>query len=354
MTEKKTAAVIMAGGRGERLRPITDTMPKPAVEVGGKPALGYALSMIKEAGLRSAIVTVQYRYEDIRDRFGDTYDGVTIDYYIEDEPLGTAGSVRAAVHERFYDDSFEELIVLSGDAVCDFDLRPALSAHRNSGADATLLLAESSEPWKYGCVTLDSTKQHGRIVDFIEKPRDMRGTALVNTGIYILSRETVDRIPKREYDFGRDLFPLMIKEGARLNGFVADGYWCDIGSPESYRRASFDAAKNKIRGVSASVSPTGAVVSADCRAGMGSTLSGCVLGHGVTVGVDVHATDSVLCRDVTVGDGVVIGSGSVIGEGAFISTGTVIDAGSMIGAGEEVFTKAPASRPSQRELPLRQ
>lgn len=339
----------MAGGRGERLRPITDTMPKPNVEVGGIPALGYALRMLREAGLREAMVTVQYRYEDIIDRFGDSFNDIALDYYIEDEPLGTAGSVRAAIRERFYDHGGEcpdEVIVLSGDAVCDFDLRPALSAHRNSGADATLLLAESSEPWKYGCVTLGSD---GLITGFIEKPRDMRGVALVNTGIYILSRAAIERIPHREYDFGRDLFPSMIADGRRLYGFAAKGYWCDIGSHESYRRASFDASKNMIRGVTATVSPTGAVISSDCRAGMGSTLTGCVLGRGVTVGIDVRAEDSILCRGVTVGDGVTIGPGSVIGEGAFIATGTVLGAGSVIEAGKDIFDESRARFSSERE-----
>lgn len=345
MTEKKTAAIIMAGGRGERLRPITDTMPKPNLEVGGIPALGYALRMAREAGLREATVTVQYRYEDIIDRFGDTFEDVTLDYYIEDAPLGTAGSVRTAIRERFYDHGDgcpDEVLVLSGDAVCDFDLRPALSHHRTVGADATLLLTPSSEPWKYGCVTLDGD---GRITSFIEKPRDMRGPALVNTGIYILSRSAIERIPPREYDFGRDLFPAMIADGCRLYGFTARGYWCDIGAHESYRRASFDASKNMIRGVTATVSPTGAVISPDCRAGMGSTLSGCVLGRGVTVGVDVCAEDSILCRGVTVGDGVHIGPGSVIGEGAFIATGSVLGAGTVVEAGEEVFEKTPSPTP---------
>lgn len=323
----------MAGGRGDRLRPITDTMPKPTVEIGGIPALGYALRMIKNAGLTSAIVTVQYRYEDVVDRFGDHCCGVALDFYIEDEPLGTAGSVSAAIRERFYDEDFDELIVLSGDAVCDFDLRPALSFHRRHDADATLLLYKSSEPWKYGCVT---TAQDGMITGFTEKPRDMRGEALVNTGIYILSQKTVRALPKREYDFGRDLFPSMVGRGARIYGVEGSGYWCDIGSPESYRRANFDAAKNMIRGVSAVISPTGAVVSPDCRAGAGSVLTGCVLGRGVTVGVDVRAYDSILCRGVTVGDGVLIGEGCVIGEDAFIPTGAELPPQTMIGHGEVV------------------
>lgn len=347
MNDKNTAAIIMAGGRGERLRPITDTMPKPMLEVGGTPALGYALRMVREAGLRSAIVTVQYRYEDIVDRFGDYFEDVAIDYYIEDEPLGTAGSVRAAVRERFGDDCPDELIVLSGDAVCDFDLRPALSYHRTTGADATLLLSESEEPWKYGCVTLSGSEK-GRISRFIEKPRGMSGRALVNTGIYILSRSTVERIPRCEYDFGHDLFPSMVYDGADIRGIVSGGYWCDIGSPDSYRRAAFDATKNMIRGVTASVSPTGAVVSAECRTGMGSSMPGCVLGYGVTVGVDVRAEDSIICRGATVGDGVTIGAGSIIAEGAFIPTGSTLDEGSVVSAGETLLEKRLPRTPSEK------
>ena len=334
----------MAGGRGERLRPITDTMPKPNLEVGGIPALGFALRMAGEAGLREVGITVQNRYEDIVDRFGKESFGVSLDYYIEDAPLGTAGSVAAAVGERFYDDTFEELIVLSGDSVCDFDLRPALSAHRETGADATLLLTVSDEPWKYGCVSTEAEAcsddacpiesgapdAYKRIVSFEEKPRDRRGQALVNTGIYILSKNAVSMIPRREYDFGRDLFPLMLERGLDVFGYEAKGYWCDIGTPETYRRACFDAAKNKIRGVTAAVSPTGAIVSEDCRAGAGTVLTGCVLGRGVTLGVEVRAEDTIFCRGVTVGDGVVIGSGCVIGEGAFIPSGSRLEAGTYL------------------------
>lgn len=337
MTEKKTAAVIMAGGRGERLRPITDTMPKPTLEVGGKPALGYAVTMLKNAGIREATVTVRYRYETVADMFGDEYDGVALDYRIEDEPLGTAGSVRAVVLESGDPD---EIVVLSGDAVCDFDLRPALSAHRAGSSSATIVLAYSDEPWNYGCVRLE--RGGSRIVEFVEKP-DRRERALVNTGIYILSPSVIDRIPDGEYDFGRDLFPAMIAEGCRIDGFVAPGYWCDIGTPASYRRACFDAAKNMIRGVTASVSPTGAIVSRDCRAGIGSTLNGCVLGRGVTVGVDVVARDSVLCRGVTVGDGVRIGPGAVIGEDVFVPSGSVIGEGMLLGKFPPEPEKAPAS-----------
>ncbi len=339
----------MAGGRGERLRPITDTMPKPNLEVGGIPALGYALRMAREAGIREAAVTVQYRYEDVVDRFGEQSHGVALDYYIEDTPLGTAGSVASAVGERFYDDEFEELVVLSGDAVCDFDLRPALSEHRRRGADATLLLYSSDEPWKYGCVETERAacdddacpifdedrapvmnEDYRRITSFVEKPRDRRGRALVNTGIYILSKNAVSMIPHREYDFGRDLFPLMLERGLEMYGYEAKGYWCDIGTPETYRRASFDAAKNMIRGVTATVSPTGAIVAEDCRAGAGTRLTGCVLGRGVTIGVEVTAEDTIFCRGVTVGDGVVIGGGCVIGEGAFIPSGSRIDAGTYL------------------------
>lgn len=327
MTDKKTTAIVMAGGRGERLRPITDTMPKPNLEVGGKPALGYALSMLSRAGIHEATVTVRYRYEDIKDLFGDEYDGVSLDYRIETEPLGTAGGVRAVVAEA---GDTDEIVVLSGDSVCDFDLRPALSTHRAGSAEATMILYPSNEPWNYGCVRLE--RGGSRIVEFVEKPpyTQHKQRALVNTGIYILSPTVIDRIPDGNFDFGRDLFPAMIAEGHRVDGFVAEGYWCDIGSPESYRRACFDAAKNMIRGVTATLSPTGAIISADCRAGMGSTLTGCVLGRGVTVGVDVTARDSILCRGVTVGDGVVIGPGTVIGEDVFIPTGSIINAGELI------------------------
>ncbi|MCD7776568.1 MAG: nucleotidyltransferase family protein [Firmicutes bacterium] len=249
MNYKNTAAVIMAGGRGERLRPLTDKIPKPLVRIGDSYAISSSLRSLSSLGISRAVLTVRYRWEDIVIELCDLHDGVRLSYLIEKESVGTAGGVRAALPVL---DSLDitgevsEIIVLSGDAVFDMPLEDAFRLHRHTDADATLVLYRLSRPEdavKFGVVTLDGDI----ITGFIEKPSEPPRDALVNTGIYILSRDAVLEIPERApYDFGRELFPRMLNEGKRLAGYVSDGYWCDVGSPESYGRCCFDSAAGLI------------------------------------------------------------------------------------------------------------
>ena len=345
----------MAGGRGERLRPLTDTLPKPCVPIGDKIAMDGALNMLRGINIKSATVTVRYKYEAIINHFygtgagghcdGDAcaiaFDGAaaetevvtpSLDFFIEEEPLGTAGSVKAAIttpQKR----KFDALVVLSGDTVCDFDLSAAAEHHFESGADATLVLAHSDEPWLYGVVDIEGGSDTGRITGFIEKPARYNGSAVINTGIYLLSPRAVAMIPEREYDFGRELFPAMLRSGYTLHGITLPGYWCDIGTPAAYRRACFDAAGGKIGGYTATVNEFGAVAGRHCRIGRGGTAEGCVLHDGVTAGRDFHATDAIFCRGVTLGDGVSVGAGAVIGADSVIGDGVSIPCDAKIEPG---------------------
>jgi len=354
MTQYKTAAVIMAGGNGNRLRPITDTIPKPLLPIGRERAMTASLNMLRAAGIKYAIVTTRYMHEQIEDFYGEYYNGVRLLYSVETSPLGTAGGVRAAADVI---NDFDELIVLSGDAVCDFDLDEALSYHRRSGAEATLLLARSDEPWNYGVVTVsgdseesDSTSAEpfgdgrvcGRITGFIEKPTSFDGdTAVINSGIYILSRRAVGMIPRAKYDFGRNLFPHMLSRGDKICGIEGGGYWCDIGGFEAYRRACFDAAYGKIKGYSAHIDESGAIMGEYCRVHDRAVFDGCVLHDGVTAGADTTAVDSIICRGVTIGNrvtiepGCVIGAYSIIEDGAVLRSGMKIPPRSYVKAGEE-------------------
>lgn len=329
-----THAIIMAGGRGERLRPMTDTQPKPALTVAGRSAIGYAIKMVEAAGIGSATATVHYMPDSISDAVRAIETPVDVDFYVEVEQLGTSGSAAAAVRERCGAD-MDEIVILSGDGVCDYDLRPILAYHRRVGADATIVMAESDTPELYGNVELapDGGGKCGRVVGFVEKPKGKRPPALVNTGIYVLSRRVMDAIPYGESDFARDIFPAMMARGGVINAIAGSGYWCDIGSPEALRRANFDAAKNMIRGVGAKISPTGAIAASSSHVGMGSRTPGSVLYPDVTVGVDSVVTDSILCRGVTVGDRAIVGKNCVFGECAVIASGAVVPDGSRIPAG---------------------
>ena len=226
-------AVIMAGGEGKRLRPITETMPKPLVPVGNVPAIRRILRLIARYGITEAAVTTGYLAEKLEETLGKQCDGVNLTYFRETEPRGTAGGVKAA--QDFISDG--DFLVISGDAVCEFDLAAAIEKKNGCGAEALMILTRVAHPGEYGVVLYDSD---GRVTGFSEKP-SLSGTYsdTVNTGIYILSPSVLKYIPDNtSYDFGRDVFPDMLSKGANIFAYTDSGYWCDIGDPESYHSAN--------------------------------------------------------------------------------------------------------------------
>lgn len=235
-------AVIMAGGKGTRLRPLTCHLPKPMVPLIGKPCMAYTIDLLKKHGIYDIAITMQYKPEMIRDYFGDgrTF-GVNMHYFQETTPLGTAGSVKNA--QPFLDDTF---IVISGDALTDVDLRQALNFHKQKGAKATLVLTRVSHPLEYGVVMTDD---EGRIVKFLEKPSwGEVFSDTVNTGIYILEPELLERVPHGlTFDFSQQLFPALLEDDDALFGYISSGYWSDIGNLQQYRQTQFDMLDGKVR-----------------------------------------------------------------------------------------------------------
>ncbi|RME43964.1 MAG: NDP-sugar synthase, partial [Chloroflexi bacterium] len=235
-------AVVMAGGTGSRLRPLTVARPKPMVPLVNKPVMAHIRDLLLHHGFREMVVTLQYMADLIQDYFGDGSErGMDIRYVIEEIPLGTAGSVKNA--EKFLDDTF---LVVSGDAVTDFDLQAIVDFHTRCGAMATQVLYRVPNPLDYGVVIIDD---EGRIQQFLEKPS--WGEVIsdtVNTGIYVLEPEVLDYIPDGEpYDFSQDLFPRLLKAGAPIYGYVAEGYWTDVGTIQEYMRASFDILEGRVK-----------------------------------------------------------------------------------------------------------
>ncbi|BAH06702.1 hypothetical protein CKR_1651 [Clostridium kluyveri NBRC 12016] len=231
-------AVIMAGGEGTRLRPLTCNIPKPMMPVMGKPIMEYALELLKNTGIEDIGATLQYLPDEIINYFGDGRDfGVNISYFVEETPLGTAGSVKNA--EAFLNDTF---IVISGDALTDIDLSRAISYHKSKGAVATLVLKEEPVPLEFGVVVTDDK---GKVTGFLEKPGwGEVFSDKVNTGIYILEPEIFKYYGKnKKCDFSSELFPLLLKEKAAVFGYVAEGYWCDIGNIDQYMKCHFDILK---------------------------------------------------------------------------------------------------------------
>ena len=233
-------AVVMAGGEGSRLRPLTIGRPKPMVPLVNKPVLGHILDLLKYHDITEIIITLQYMPSVIQDFYGDGSSlGLDIKYVVEETPLGTAGSVKnAAPH---LDDTF---LVISGDALTNFNLQAAIQHHRRSRALATLTLYPVPNPREYGVIVTD---EGGRITHLLEKPDwSAIRSDTVNTGIYVLEPAVLDEIPDGlPYDFSMDLFPELLQRGKPLYGYVAEGYWCDVGTIEEYMRASADLVSGK-------------------------------------------------------------------------------------------------------------
>ncbi|MFA5676453.1 MAG: sugar phosphate nucleotidyltransferase [Christensenellales bacterium] len=292
-------AIVMAGGGGKRLRPLTCTVPKPMVKILDRPMLEYTLEHLFAHGINYAAMTLGFLPSVITDYFErHKINGMHISYYIEDSPLGTAGGVKNAA--SFIDGTF---LVISGDALTDIDLTKMKNEHKQSGAKATIALKRMGNPRGYGVVI---TGGDGNVERFVEKPgwEDVFSDK-INTGIYMLEPEVLDLIPdKRSFDFAKDLFPLMLGEGMAIYGHVTDGYWCDVGSVESYIRVHED----MLRGmVNANIS--------------GRNISG------IWVGDNVRLSDTAFIQPPGF-----IGAGASIGDGARIGRYSCIGANAHVGA----------------------
>ena len=234
-------AVIMAGGKGTRLRPICQTGPKPMTRLLGRPLLEHIVELLRRNGFTELCITLAHKPQSIMEHFGDGRDfGVSIEYRVENTPLGTAGGVAACLD--FVGN--EDFLVISGDAACDFDLAGLAKEHEIHGGLITMALYSHSEPLSYGTVITDGC---GTVISFIEKPCWERVVSdLVNTGVYMLSPKALEAVPEGEaFDFAQDLFPLLTGRGS-IFGVPMSGYWCDIGDGKSYHRCCMDALSGQL------------------------------------------------------------------------------------------------------------
>ncbi|RIK39453.1 MAG: nucleotidyl transferase [Chloroflexi bacterium] len=293
-------AVVMAGGDGARLRPLTVGRPKPMVPLVNKVMMTHILELLRSHGITEVVVTLRYLASAIQDFYEDGSNlGMKLHYVVEDMPLGTAGSVKNAA--ALLDDTF---LVISGDALTDFNLREIIAAHRSRGARATITVTQVPNPLEYGATVIDD---EGTVVRFLEKPS--WGEVIsdtVNTGIYVLEPEILDLIPEHvAYDFSKELFPCMLGRGMEIYGHVAEGYWCDIGNIEEYRRASADLLSGRVR----LPAPIGSHIGGDIWVGQdveiapSAQLYGPIyLGDGVKIKGDVQIYGPTVIRDYTVID----------------------------------------------------
>jgi mannose-1-phosphate guanylyltransferase/phosphomannomutase len=292
-------AVVMAGGEGSRLRPLTINRPKPMVPLVDRVVMHHIIELLKIHGITEIVVTVQYLANNIQDYFGDGSSfGVNISYSLEDTPLGTAGSVKNAQHLLN-----EPFIVISGDALTDFNLSEIIGFHTASKSAATLTLTRVPNPLDYGVIITD---ERGNVRQFLEKPSwGEVFSDTVNTGIYVLEPEVLDLVPKgKVVDWSKDVFPKMLRDEEPLFGYIAQGYWTDVGTIDEYMRACGDYMAGKVNLPRVGQHIGGGIwVDGDADIAPDAQLHGPIyLGHGAKIkgGVIVHGPSMI--RDYTIVD----------------------------------------------------
>jgi mannose-1-phosphate guanylyltransferase len=340
-------ALLLAGGEGTRLRPLTYTTPKPVMPLAGRPFLTFMLDWAHFHGVDEAILSCGFMSDEVKLVLGDIYDGMRLRYVVEEEPLGTAGPVRLAYDEGVLE---ERLLVLNGDVLTDIDLTAELEQHARTGARATLALYAVEDTSSYGVVP---TAEDGAVQAFIEKGGGEAPTNRVNAGAYVIERELVESaIPAgRAVSFEREVFPSLVGEG--LYGYDAAGYWIDIGTPERYLEATWDLLAGRVRSSLPPRDETGSLVYENCllsgahvgpqsvlgrhcSVGTDARVERSVLHERVHVGADAVVVESVLAERVRVGERARVGPGAMVGAGAVIPPDTNLPAGARIEPGETV------------------
>lgn len=382
-------AVLMAGGSGTRLRPLTCDLPKPMVPVLNRPMAEHIVNLLKRHNIREIIATLHYLPDVMRDYFGDGSEfGVQMTYAVEeDQPLGTAGCVKNV--EELLDDTF---LVISGDSMTDFDLSSAIEFHKKKQSKATLVLARVPNPVEFGVVITD---ENHHIQRFLEKPSSSEiFSDTVNTGTYILEPEVLKYLPaNEECDFSKDLFPLLLEKGEPIYGYVSEQYWCDVGHLEAYRESQYEALQGKVQidfayeekspriwvGENTTIDPSANIqapvlIGSNCRIGPRVNIeAGTVIGDNVTIGAEADLKSPIIWNGVVIGEqahiwacsisrgvridrrahlqeGVTLGALCTVGEEAQISQGVRVWPSKQIESGATLNINLIWGNMAQRNL----
>ncbi|MQA83991.1 MAG: NTP transferase domain-containing protein [Streptosporangiales bacterium] len=331
-------AIVLVGGRGTRLRPLTVTVPKPMLPTAGVPFLAHLFARARAAGVTRIVLATCYRSETFEESFGDGAGlGLELEYVREDEPLGTGGGIRnAASWLRSGPD--EPVLVLNGDILSGHDLGAQLALHLSSDADVTLHLTEVPEPGRFGCVP---TEPSGRVAAFLEKTQ-RPVTNRINAGCYIFRRSVLSEIPAgRAVSAERETFPALIERGARLMAYADDAYWLDVGTPSTFVRGSCDLVLGCLESPALPGRPGEALLLPGSSVAPDAVVcGGSAVGQGSVVGPGARVEGSVVFDDVEVGPGARV-RGSALARGARVGDETVLDGavvgeGSVIGPGNEL------------------
>ncbi len=347
-------AVVMAGGFGTRIQPLTNSVPKPMLPIMNRPMMEHTIVSLRDLGIKEFIVLLYFKPDVIKEYFQDgSAWGINITYVVPDDDYGTAGAVKKA-QEYIADENF---IIISGDLVTDFDFQQIFDYHKEKNSKLTITLTSVENPLEFGVVIAN---EEGKIEKFLEKPSwGEVFSDTINTGIYIIEPEILEYIPKNEnFDFAKDLFPLLMRQGIDLMAGYAAGYWRDVGNPESYRDVYEDILAGKIKlnlGGEAIKYPDGVliceedntldesveiigivVIGKDVTVKKGSKLSNVVIGNNVTIGSSSKIANTVIWNDVEIGknaklDGCVICDGNTIGKNVTAKSGLILAEGCEIG-----------------------
>jgi mannose-1-phosphate guanylyltransferase len=349
--------IMMAGGKGTRLRPLTLVRPKPMIPLVNKPIIEYTVNKLKKSGFNDIIMTLNYMSTNIKNYFKDGSEfGMDIRYSVEKWPLGTGGSVKKA--EKYIDDTF---MVVSGDVLTDVDFKDVVRYHKEKGAIATMVLTEVEDPTHFGIAVMD--KNH-KITEYLEKPSPEEAFSNVaNTGIYIFEPEIFDFFDgkDKEVDFSKDIFPEVIRQDAGIYGYVFNGYWNDIGRPETYLAATYDILDQKMEQnfyktkMAESIGKIGniwvgenvfidekariegpVVIGNNCTIEEGCKISrGSVIGDNVSIGKEVNIDGAVLFPNSIIEDNSFL-TGCIIDTKCLIDKNTVVENGVVTGSLVEI------------------
>jgi len=360
--EASLQAVILVGGEGTRLRPLTYGTPKPMVPLFGVPFLERTIVRLREAGVDEVILAAGYLPQAIMDHFGDgSKVGLRVTYVLEEAPLGTAGALRN-VADRLTGAFF----VLNGDVLTSLDLRAMLAFHESKGGEGVIHAIRVDDPSAFGCLVHDAS---GRISRFVEKPpRAQAPTDEINAGTYLLEPSVLARIPcGRSVSIERETFPDLLAAGGRLYAYTTEDYWLDVGRPEQYVQAHGDVLDGKLIlppagrtsggtmfvastlqvppnvqppvfvGEGVEIDPTAivgpyVVVGDNCRIGAGAHVRNSIVWDGVAIEAGAVVTEAILASNVRVGNGAIVSAGAVIGHDARVPAGQVLDPGARVRA----------------------
>src|SRR3989304_1867710 len=320
-------AVVLAGGFGTRIKPLTYTIPKPMLPLAGKPILEHVIDLLKNHGITEAIFLLYFQPEVITNHFHDGREfGIKINYVIPPEDYGTAGAVKFASENLKGDEPF---LVISGDLLTDVDLTSFIEYHKKKKALVTIGLTSVKDPLQFGIVITDN---EGSVIKFLEKPGwGEVFSDSINAGMYVMDPQALNFIPGRQaFDFSHDLFPRLLSEGKPIFGYSLRGYWRDIGDPPSYWEANMDILSGKLR-----VKGTGKRVDL-----VGRDIW---LGKNVDFDMDAVLEDTVICSNVRIGKEVKIEPGVVVSENCTIGNTAVLNQGVKIWPGKHVESGATVS-----------